>query len=166
MSRVAGHRRYGHLHQITEINVLPLVDLLLQLFIAVIIFFPVVEYGMNINLPKGTTDPIKREQTRTLSVDKSGRVYLNDIALTRSQLRAQFIDLAKITPPVTILVKADATNNYGAVMEVLQELRTAKITRVALITQEDSPGRPNSTAPTVTTPKPLASPDRIGASAR
>ena len=74
MSRVAGHRRYGHLHQITEINVLPLVDLLLQLFIAVIIFFPVVEYGMNINLPKGTTDQIKREQTRTLSVDKRGKI--------------------------------------------------------------------------------------------
>ena len=147
MIRVAGHRRYGHLHQITEINVLPLVDLLLQLFIAVIIFFPVVEYGMNINLPKGTTDPIKREQTRTLSVDKNGRVYLNDALLTRSQLRAQFSDLAKITPPVTILVKADATNNYGAVMDVLQELRTAKITRIALITQEDSPGRANSTAP-------------------
>ena len=166
MSRVAGHHRYGHLHQITEINVLPLVDLLLQLFIAVIIFFPVVEYGMNINLPKGTTDPIKREQTRTLSVDKIGRVYLNDVLLTRSQLRAQFSDLAKITPPVTILVKADATNNYGAVMDVLQELRTAKITRIALITQEDSPGRANSTAPTVPTPKHSASPDKVGASAR
>ena len=147
MIRVAGHRRYGHLHQITEINVLPLVDLLLQLFIAVIIFFPVVEYGMNINLPKGTTDPIKREQTRTLSVDKSGHVYLNALAMTRSQLRAQFSDLTKINPPVTILVKADAANNYGAVIEVLQELRAAKITRIALITQEDSPGRANSTAP-------------------
>ncbi len=151
MSRATGHRRYGHLHQITEINVLPLVDLLLQLFIAVIIFFPVVEYGMNINLPKGTTDPIKREQTRTLSVDKSGRVYLNDLLLTRSQFRAQLSDLAKINPPVTILVKADAANNYGAVMEVLQELHGLKITRVALITQEDLPGRVDST----TLPKPL-----------
>ena len=44
-------RRYGHLHEIREINVMPLVDLLLQMFIAVVIFFPVVEYGMNINLP-------------------------------------------------------------------------------------------------------------------
>jgi biopolymer transport protein ExbD len=96
-------------------------------------------------------------------VDKNGRVYLNDALLTRSQLRAQFTDLAKITPPVTILVKADATNNYGAVMEVLQELHAAKITRIALITQEDSPGRPNSTAPT---PKHSASPDKVGASAR
>ena len=157
MSRVAGHRRYGHLHQITEINVLPLVDLLLQMFIAVVIFFPVVEYGMNVNLPKGTTDPIKREQTRTLSVDKSGRVYLNDVLLTRSQLRAQFSDLAKINPPVTILVKADAANNYGAVMDVLSELHALKISRVALITQEDSPGRANSTAP----PGPSSAPKRL-----
>src|SRR5207249_798401 len=78
MSRTRS-RRYGHLHGINEINVMPLVDLLLQMFIAVIIFFPVVEYGMNINLPKGTTDTIKREQTRTLSVDKAGNIYINDV---------------------------------------------------------------------------------------
>jgi biopolymer transport protein TolR len=140
MSR-ASHRgrRYGHLPELGEINVMPLVDLFMQLFIAVIIFFPVVEYGMNINLPKGTTDTIKREQTRTLSVDKNGRVYLNDVAKTPQQLRGDLAALAKINPPVTILVKADEGNNYGKVMEVLKELHAAKITRIALMTQEDNP---------------------------
>ena len=79
-------RRHADLHEIKEINVMPLVDLLLQLFIAVVIFFPVVEYGMNVNLPKGTTDTIKREQTRTLSVDKAGRIYLNDVPKSPQQL--------------------------------------------------------------------------------
>ncbi|HUK83751.1 MAG TPA: biopolymer transporter ExbD [Verrucomicrobiae bacterium] len=134
-------RRYGNLDEIKEINVMPLVDLLLQLFIAVVIFFPVVEYGMNINLPKGTTDTIKREQTRTLSVDKNGRVYLNDVTKTPQQLRADLLALAKISPPVTILVKADQGNNYGKVMEVLKELHAARITRIALMTQEESPPR-------------------------
>jgi len=132
-------RRYGHLDEIKEINVMPLVDLLLQLFIAVIIFFPVVEYGMNINLPKGTTDTIKRETTRTLSVDRSGKVYLNDVSLSPAQRRAEFTRLAKMKTPVTILVKADEANNYGRVMEVLTELHAAKITRIALMTQEDTP---------------------------
>jgi biopolymer transport protein ExbD len=118
------NRRHGDLHTINEINVMPLVDLLLQLFIAVVIFFPVVEYGMNINLPKGTTDTIKREQTRTLSVDRFGRVYLNDIALTPRQLQAQLASLA---------------------MEVLTQLHAAHITRIALMTQEDTP--PRLTAP-------------------
>ena len=122
-----------------EINVMPLVDLFMQLFIAVIIFFPVVEYGMNINLPKGTTDQIKREQTRTLSVNRQGRVYLNDINLTPAQLRAELARLGKMNPPITILVKADEANNYGAVMEVLKELHAAKITRIALMTQEETP---------------------------
>jgi biopolymer transport protein TolR len=147
-------RRYGHLPELGEINVMPLVDLFMQLFIAVVIFFPVVEYGMNINLPKGTTDTIKREQTRTLSVDKSGRVYLNDVAMTQQQLRAEFEKLAKITPPVTILVKADAANNYGAVMGVLKELHAAKITRIALMTQEDAP------------PKLAAPPRKVAAATR
>jgi biopolymer transport protein ExbD len=138
MSAQRGRRRYGHLHQINEINVMPLVDLLLQLFIAVVIFFPVVEYGMNINLPKGTTDTIRREQTRTLSVDRNGKVYLNDVSLAPAQRRAEFARLAKMGPSVTILVKADEGNNYGRVMEVLTELHAAKITRIALMTQEDA----------------------------
>ena len=133
--------RTNRLGEIHEINVMPLVDLLLQLFIAVVIFFPVVEYGMNINLPKGTTDTIKREQTRTLSVDKAGSISLNDVRLSQRDLRTQLTSLAKITPPVTILVKADEVNNYGAVMEVLKELHAAKITRIALMTQEETPPR-------------------------
>jgi biopolymer transport protein ExbD len=132
-------KRYGHLPELGEINVMPLVDLFMQLFIAVIIFFPVVEYGMNINLPKGTTDQIKREQTRTLSVDKRGKIYLNDIGLSQAQLRGELAKLAQSDPPITILVKADEVNNYGAVMEVLKELHAAKITRIALLTQEESP---------------------------
>jgi biopolymer transport protein ExbD len=132
-------KRYGHLPELGEINVMPLVDLFMQLFIAVIIFFPFVEYGMNINLPKGTTDQIKREQTRTLSVDKRGKIYLNDIALSQAQLRGELAKLGQSAPPITILVKADEVNNYGAVMEVLKELHAAKITRIALLTQEESP---------------------------
>jgi biopolymer transport protein TolR len=131
-------KRYGHLPELGEINVMPLVDLFMQLFIAVIIFFPVVEYGMKINLPKGTTDQIKREQTRTLSVDQRGRIYLNDVAIPLEQLRGDLARLSKSDPPITILVKADEANNYGAVMEVLKELHAAKIA-FALMTQEESP---------------------------
>lgn len=143
MRRTSGRsRRYGNLDEIKEINVMPLVDLLLQLFIAVIIFFPVVEYGMNVNIPKGTTDKINHEQTRTLSVDKNGRVYLNDVAKTPQQLRADLAALAKMNPPVTILIKADEANNYGSVMKVLTELHAVKLTRLALMTQEETPSRP------------------------
>ena len=149
MSRMS-HRgkRYGHLPELGEINVMPLVDLFMQLFIAVIIFFPVVEYGMNINLPKGATDQIKREQTRTLSVNKQGHIFLNDVALSQAQLRTELAKLAKLNPPITILVKADEANNYGVVMEALKELHDAKITRIALMTQEDTPSRSTPVKPT------------------
>ena len=135
---VSRSRRYGHLHEIKENNVMPLVDLLLQLFIAVVIFFPVVEYGMNINLPKGTTDTIKREQTRTLSIDKAGNIYLNDVRKTIPQLKADLAALSNQKTPVTILVKADEADNYGKVMDVLKQLHAAKITRIALMTQEEN----------------------------
>ncbi len=120
---------------------MPLVDLLLQLFIAVVIFFPVVEYGMNINLPKASMDTIKQEQTRTVSVDRRGNTYFNDVQMGLPQLRAEFAKLAKSSVPVTILLKADEANNYGAVMDVLKELHAAHITRIALMTQEETPPR-------------------------
>src|SRR6266852_4312843 len=92
-------KRYGHLPELGEINVMPLVDLFMQFFIAVIIFFPLVEYGMNINLPKGTTDQIKREQTRTLSVDKRGKIYLNDVALSRRNCAVSWRNWASPSRP-------------------------------------------------------------------
>lgn len=142
MSRASNRgKRYGHFQEIGEINVMPLVDLFMQLFIAVIIFFPMVEYGMNINLPKATTEEIRREQTRTLSVDRQNRIYLNDHEMTREALRAEFAKLARVTPPITILVKADEADNYGAVIDVLKELHAAKITRIALMTQEETPAK-------------------------
>lgn len=128
--------RMGGMHEINEINVMPLVDLLLQLFIAVIIFFPVVEYGMNVNLPVGRNETIKDQKTRTLAVDKQGRTFLNDVPMTLQQLHAELPKLAKINPDITILVKADKANNYGAVMEVMAELHAAHITRIALMTQD------------------------------
>ena len=135
---VSRTRRYGHLHEIREINVMPLVDLLLQLFIAVVIFFPVVEYGMNINLPRATTDTIKREQTRTLSIDRAGNIYLNDVRKTIAQLKADLAALARQKTPVVILVKADQADNYGKVMDALKQLHAAGITRIALMTQEEN----------------------------
>jgi biopolymer transport protein ExbD len=142
MSQFNGRRRRTHgLGEVTEINVMPLVDLLLQLFIAAIIFFPVVEYGMNIKLPKATTNTIKRENSRTVSVDKAGKFFINDVVVTRDQMRTEFAKLSKSEPDVTVLLKADEANNYGAVVEVLKELHAANISRIALITQEDTPPR-------------------------
>jgi len=71
-------------------------------------------------------------------VDNKGRVFLNDKPMTPQQLRAEFNALARIKPPVTILIKADEANNYGRVMEVLTQLHAAKITRIALMTQEET----------------------------
>jgi biopolymer transport protein ExbD len=139
MSRyTGGSRRHSGLQAVHEINVMPLVDLLLQLFIAVIIFFPVVEYGMGINLPKATTETIKEPQTRTLAVDKAGNFYLNDVRKTLPQLQADLFALSNHNPPITVLVKADQADNYGKVMEALKALHAAKITRIALMTQEEN----------------------------
>jgi len=56
-------------------------------------------------------------------------------------LKADLAALSRKNPPITILVKADEVNNYGRVMELLTQLHAAKITRIALMTQEETPQR-------------------------
>jgi biopolymer transport protein ExbD len=118
MSSRARHRE--ELHAINEINVMPLVDLLLQLFIAVIIFFPLVEYGLHIEAPRVSLNPLDHKNTRTLSLDRSGRFALNDRALASEQeLRAALAQLASMNPKPTLLVKADRQLSYDHVMKTV-----------------------------------------------
>ena len=77
-------------------------------------------------------------------MDKQGRVYINDVLKTTQQLRADLAAFARNQTPITILVKADEANNYGEVMGVLKELHAAKITRIALLTQEENAPRRGS----------------------
>jgi biopolymer transport protein ExbD len=129
--------RRKELHAINEINVMPLVDLLLQLFIAVIIFFPLVEYGLHIEAPRVTLDPIEQKNIRTISLDRQGRLALNDRPLaSMNDLRVELSKLAAARPKPTVLVKADKDNAYDQVMKVVGTAHTLGLD-VGLITQEE-----------------------------
>ena len=61
--------------------------------------------------------------------------------MTTLQLRGELQKVAKGNPSITILVKADVANNYGAVVDVLKELHAVGITKIGLMTQEETPPR-------------------------
>ena len=133
-SRVARRRE---LHAISEINVMPLVDLLLQLFIAVIIFFPLVEYGLHIEAPRVSLDPIERKNVRTVSLDRQGRLALNDRTLVSlNELHSELARLTLLRPKPVVLVKADRGNPYENVMKVVGVVHELGLD-VGLVTQEE-----------------------------
>ena len=125
------------LKQISEINMTPLMDLTFILLITFIITFPLIEQGIPVNLPQGKADTLEPEETRTISLDLQGNLYLDDLPILSDELGRQMALLQSGNPDITVMVRADKEIRYGRVVDVMKLLHAAKITRMALVTQSD-----------------------------
>jgi biopolymer transport protein ExbD len=129
------------IQQISEINMTPLIDLTFLLLITFIITMPLVEQGIPINLPKGKTQTIDQKESRSITVDINGQIFLDAVPVTLESLASEMKIVAAATPDAPVLVRADQKLHYGKVVEILRILNDASITRMALVTtpEESSP---------------------------
>ncbi len=134
---MARHAPLTSLKPISEVNLTPLIDLTFLLLITFIITFPLIEQGIPVKLPKGTTSDLSTDKPCTVTIDHDGMLYLDNVGISRDQLTARLTELAKASPMLTVLVRGDEAIPYGQVVEVLKVLRVAGITRMALVTQPD-----------------------------
>ena len=125
------------LQEIKEINMTPLIDLTFLLLITFIITFPLLEQGIQVNLPRGKADPLDERMTRTITMDVKGELYLDRQPIAREALQAEMAELGLADPDAVVLVRADEALVYGRLVEVLNILREAKIARMALVTSPD-----------------------------
>ena len=125
----------------SEINLTPLMDLTFILLITFIITFPLIEQGVPVNLPKGKASKLEPDQSRTLTLDSRGNVFLNDSPLTHEDLRVQMREIAQSNPDTVVLVRADEGIAYREVVRVLKILHSANIVRMALVTDPSEEGR-------------------------
>ena len=123
------------LKQMGEINLTPLMDLTFILLITFIITFPLIEQGIPVNLPQGAANPLQPEESRSITIDQKGALFLDDRAITYEALQDRLMTFSQTEPNVTILVRADEAIAYGEVVRVLKALHDAKLTRMALVTQ-------------------------------
>jgi biopolymer transport protein TolR len=121
----------------SEINLTPLMDLTFILLITFIITFPLMEHGISVNLPKGEASMVASTEGQSISLDKEGRLYLNDIEISMENLSVSMQQLAAAQPETTIYVRADESIDYGKVVAVLKILHDANITKMALVTREE-----------------------------
>jgi len=110
-------------------------DLTFILLITFIITFPLLEQGIPVNLPKGKTSDLSTEKSRTVTVDKEGNIYLDNVPMSIEELGAIMKNLGRVDPHVTIMVRADERIVYGRVVGILKSLHDANISRMALITE-------------------------------
>ncbi|MBN1269504.1 MAG: biopolymer transporter ExbD [Kiritimatiellae bacterium] len=139
---MARHTALTSLKQISEINMTPLIDLTFLLLITFIITFPLLEQGIPVNLPRGKAEELDSKDTRTISIDLQGVLYLDDIRITPEELAREMTMLGQAQPDITIFVRADEGIKYGRLVEVLSILHDAKIARMALVTQAEKQGKP------------------------
>jgi biopolymer transport protein TolR len=126
----------GSKRLVSEINVTPLVDVMLVLLIIFMITAPMMTQGVDVDLPETTTKPLRqKEEPLMVTIKKDGQIYFNDIKLDQSLLRQQLSTLSKDDHEKPIFLKADKMVPYGLVVSVMADIKDSGFNKLGMITQ-------------------------------
>lgn len=117
----------------SEINVTPLVDVMLVLLIIFMVTAPLMQQGIDVNLPKAKGKDLPSEERITLIIKKDGKIYMNDNPVTIAEMKKKLAVYSKLNPDV--FLKADKDVPYGFVVEVMGEVKESGIERLGMVTE-------------------------------
>jgi biopolymer transport protein TolR len=121
---------------IAQINVTPLVDVMLVLLVIFMVTAPIIQQGVQVNLPQAKAAAIPgTEQLLVVSIAKNGKIYLNDNAMTLDELGSKMRAIRANEAEKQVYVRADQDVRYGLVMKTIAELKQAGIERVGMVTR-------------------------------
>ncbi len=127
---------------ISNINVTPLVDVMLVLLVIFMVTAPILQQGVNINLPKVKTVTLTGdEQQLVVAVNRQGEVYLNDTPTTLPELGSKLQAILKLRPDRQVFLRADQNVKYGEVMRVIAAVKGAGVERLGMVTEPPSDQR-------------------------
>jgi biopolymer transport protein TolR len=122
---------------IAAINVTPLVDVMLVLLVIFMVTAPMMQQGVEVDLPKATTAPLRGSNEQiVISLDKAGSVFLgagNKVELTELADKVKAIFANKPENERKIYIKGDSSLGYGRIMDVMAALHAGGITQVGLV---------------------------------
>ena len=119
----------------SDINVTPLVDVMLVLLIVFMVAAPLMTVGVPIQLPKTQAKQLSTStEPLTISVTANHTIYLQDTVIKLEELAPKLQALAKNGNSEQIMVRADTNTNYGSVMDVMGVLNQAGFTKIGLVT--------------------------------
>ena len=134
---VGNRRRGGRRAPMAEINVTPLVDVMLVLLIIFMVTAPLLVAGVPVDLPESRAAPLDNQvQPVQISIDGSGKIFIDDGEIAEAALPQRLAAIAAEPAPKEgrrIFLRADRGLDYGRVMRVMGELNRAGLNRVALV---------------------------------
>jgi biopolymer transport protein TolR len=139
--QLPSQRSRGRRAPMAEINVTPLVDVMLVLLIIFMVTAPLLTAGVPVNLPDSRAKPLDQDQKPVqISLEVDGKIHVDQAEVTREALPEVLQKLATTGEggqPPQIFLRADRSLDYGRVMRVMGELNRAGLNRVALVTVGD-----------------------------
>lgn len=122
---------------VAVINVTPLVDVMLVLLVIFMITAPMLQQGVEVNLPKATTGPVSGTSEQiVVSIDKEGRIYIgagNLVSLDELGAKLKAIMDTRKEEDRKVFIKADKDLAYGGIMSVMSSLHQVGITQIGLV---------------------------------
>ena len=130
-----GSRRRSSFSPMSEINVTPLVDVMLVLLIVFMVAAPLMTVGVPVDLPQTKAKPLQGDsEPINVSLDKDGKIFLQETEIDAATLIPKLEAIAKNGYEERIFVRADTSANYGMVMQVMGALNSAGFKKIGLVT--------------------------------
>ncbi len=130
---------------ISNINVTPLVDVMLVLLVIFMVTAPILQQGVSLNLPKVKSAALTGDdQQLVLSINKAGQLYLNDTLMKVDEIAPKLQAIFKLKPDKQVFVRADQDVRYGEVMRLIAAIKAAGIERVGMVTEPPKDSAPSA----------------------
>ena len=120
-----------------DINVTPLVDVMLVLLIIMMLIAPMLQQGVSVKLPQAsnTADKPETQDQTVVAVTSDRRLYLNGVPIQEGELQSKIQTLMETKKEKIVLIKGDEEAPYSAIMNAMDRLRGANIENIGLITE-------------------------------
>ncbi|CAM4196642.1 Biopolymer transporter ExbD [Bordetella tumbae] len=140
-------------HAVSEINMVPLIDVMLVLLVIFIITAPLMAHSVRINMPQVSSEPIDQEpKSVDLAIDPAGALFWDDKPVAMDDLPNRFYTIAQTKPQPELRIRADLNTRYETLAKVMAAARRSGLSRIGFITtpaaQSGAPAAaPGSAAP-------------------